>query len=127
MNALATTAAVLAALLALAHGVGGELTSVRALRRERTSEGDKLELRATWHLYTWQLSLSAAALLAMSAGLAPDRDVLRWLVVASFVGSGAVILVFAATRGVRTVVRYPQWVLLSAVGVLAWWATRPSR
>lgn len=112
-------AGVLAAVLAIAHGVGGELTNVRALLRDRTTDGDKLELRATWHLYTWQLALSAAALVAWWGGLADGGALLRWLLVGSFVGSAAVMFGFAVRGGLGVLVRHPQWLLLLAVGVLA--------
>lgn len=124
MSGLVWTAGGLAALLALAHGLGGELTSVRALARDRVQDGDRLELRAVWHLYTWQLALFAGVLLSVAGGV-PERELLRWLVAGSFLGGAVLIVVFAATRGLAGVLRHPQWVALALVGALAYRALAP--
>lgn len=123
MNRVLLGAGLLAGLLALAHGIGGEFTSLRAVAKDRPTDGDKLEIRATWHLYTWQLVLSAAVLVALCCRAVSEGVLLRWFLVASFVGSGVVILSFAARRGPRGPFRHAQWLPVVAVGALAYWAT----
>lgn len=122
MSRLHLGAAVLALLLTLAHGIGGHVMNLRPLADGSAGDGEKLELGAVWHLYTWQLALTTLLFLALLAGWVPASSALSGYVAATFLGGALVIVRYAAQRGLRGVVRHPQWVFLALLGALAWWA-----
>lgn len=109
-----------AALLVLAHGVGGERTNLRRLAGTTVPDGDKIELRIGWHLFTWHLLLAAVVLLSGRGHLITVSQFLA----ASFLGSGVLFFALAARSGLGALVRHPQWVALLLLGSLIAWGAR---
>ena len=120
MSGFLLAGALLALLLALAHGIGGHLTNLRRLWDGRAGEEEKLELGAVWHLYTWQLALTAALLAGQLSGRIPSSAGLSAYVAATFGGGALVIVAYAARRGAGALLRHPQWIFLGLLAVLAW-------
>jgi hypothetical protein len=107
-----TIAAILTIIVAIFHGAGGELTNLRHLREGVVPEGEKLELHATWHLYTLQLFLIGVALLVRT------ELALTVLAGVSLLGGGLLFLFFGLARGWRTALRHPQWAVLLLLAML---------
>ncbi|MBI4508005.1 MAG: hypothetical protein HY698_00115 [Deltaproteobacteria bacterium] len=114
-------AGILAALAAAGHGVGGELTNMRKVRFSGTiPDGERLEIRATWHLFTLHLVFSAVVLLGVGFRILPRQaHAIVPFLGAYFVACGAVFLLVLLARGPRWIIRHPQWVLLVTIGGLA--------
>jgi hypothetical protein len=121
MNRVLLAGAILAVLLTLAHAIGGHVTNLRRLAGGSLAEGEKLELHVVWHLYSWQLALSALALLAVLGGAVPVSRPLLVFIALTFGGGGVLFMVLTARRGVGELVRHPQWAFLTLLGALAWW------
>lgn len=126
MNPLFMLAAVVLAVVALAHSVLGEVLVFRSLRtqglvptagRPVLREPQVRILWGTWHLVT-VLGLALSALL-WRLGTTPwtDAALAAWVAdVAGVATLASGILVFCATRG-----RHPAWAPLLAVAALVWW------
>src|SRR5512138_1195562 len=115
MNGVLLAGAILGFLLTLAHGVGGHVTNLRKLHEGREGDGERLEIAATWHLYTWQLALTTLLLAAVLLGWVPSSPALRGYVAATYAGGAVVIALHAARRGAMALARHPQWAFLGAL------------
>jgi hypothetical protein len=120
MNIPFLLAGALSALAALAHAIGGEVTSVRGLRSSALAQPHRRELRVAWHFYSVHLVASAAFLFAMARGLVPDLAPF----LAVHFAACAVVFLACAARSPADLVRQPQWLLLFAIAALVFWGWR---
>ena len=114
MNIPFLMAGLLAAVAVLAHAVGGEVTSLRALRSSALAEPHRREMHAAWHFYSVHLAASAAFLIAMARGAAPALGPF----LAVHFAACAVVFLALAVRSPSGLVRQPQWLLLLVVAAL---------
>jgi hypothetical protein len=121
MNFVLLVGGILALVLTLAHGIGGEVTNLRSLTRGDPGTGERLELYVVWHLYTWQLALSAIALFAVLGKIVPASPLLHAFIALTFTGGAIVFFALVARHGIRALLEHPQWVFLAVLGALAWW------
>jgi hypothetical protein len=130
MNAPLIAAGSLAIIGAAVHGIGGELLVVRKLSRETLPSSPfggpgmtKAMIHATWHMTTVAFLTAGAGLLAGGSVLDGDAARAIGLVAAcAFTGYAAVALgLGAATQSLRSVLRHPGPVVLTATAALAWW------
>lgn len=114
-----------AALLSLAgaavHTFAGERTDIRHLMASPVPLNEKLELRAVWHAYGITMLAASVALVAIA--LRPDAAgaILARGIGALFVLHGIVTLATVLATDRRALLRVPQWLLMLAIGALAWW------
>ena len=127
MNGLLTSAAVLAAIGVVWHGVGGEIGIVRRLDPATLApsffgDGDitKRFLRACWHLLTVVFAATSLGLGWLAqAPAGPGTVAVTRLVAMEFLGFIVVYVAVAAARP-ALFVRAPQWAFFAAVAALAW-------
>jgi len=130
MNAEVATAATLAALATLAHGILGELWILKPLGPlHATPFGDgavtKGLVRGCWHFVTADFAVSAAFLVRLALSpLDERRRALLELLAVSWTAYLAiyVVMVFVVVRDPRLVLRVPQGFVFAAVAALAWHA-----
>jgi hypothetical protein len=131
VNAPLIAAGALAILGAAIHGVGGEVLVVRRLSPETLPSSSfggprttKSMIHAAWHLTT-------IAFLAVGSGLLLSGSVLDGgaargiaiLTAAAATGFAAVVVGLGAAeaRSLRSLLRHPGPILLTATAALAWW------
>lgn len=115
-------AGLLAATGTAVHTVLGERTNIRHVWASTLPHSEKLELRGVWHGFSVVLALTALALLAMAlTDVVEQPRTLAHVIAVVYTGIGLVWLAVAVQAGVRQAMRVPQWLLLLAIGVLAWW------
>ncbi len=111
-----TLAGLIAAFVAVAHSVLGEIVIFSRLRdggivparpAPPLSARNVAILWATWHI-TSVFGLGLAAILVLAGGAAMPLATIAWVVAATMIAGGALVLV--ATRG-----RHPGWAGLWAV------------
>ncbi len=131
VNAPLIVAGSLAVLGAALHGVGGELLVVRRLTpgslpssRFGGPRMTRTMIHVTWHITTVAFLTVACALLLSGAVL--DGDAAHGIaVLAAGASTGFAALALglgvAETRSLRSLVRHPGPVALTAIAVLAWW------
>lgn len=127
MNRLLLLAAVLAAVTTLVHIFAGGADVAAPLLASALHPEVKYTLYACWHLVSLTLGLSAGVLFwaAHRNQYQPWHKTIR-LVGSLWAGFGGVFLVIAlACPESGGLIKLPQWILLLAVGILAWWGSLP--
>lgn len=121
MNTWLLLAGIIAALTSLIHGIAGELTDIRNLRKSSVPLNEQAELRGVWHVTTALLAVSAVGLIVLALGGASEQGaVLAYGVAALYILSGVVVaLGVIVTRG-SSLKRVPGYVLLLVIGGLSW-------
>lgn len=114
MNGFYLAAAILAAVAALIHGIGGHYTNLTRLKTSTVPASEKLEIQASWHLVTVMLGAMAALLLAQ-ATTPMIPGVARGLLV--LFGLFGLVFFGYAVRA-RSLWRTPQWALLWGISLL---------
>ena len=110
-------AAILTVLAALAHTIGGEMTSIDALLNASLSATAQVELRAVWHLYSAVLIGCAWILLRGASNHAEHTDLIRVLAVL-FLSGGVIWVGVVLLMSTEYFVSTPQWALLLVIGAL---------
>ena len=121
MNVQLLISAVLILLGALIHTIGGEITDIRQLMASRMPTNLKIELRMSWYLAAIDMAVSGVYLLVIAltgdvngAELFVSFTALR----VTLYGVMAFLLLVITQRD--HLLKIPQWILLIAIGVLAW-------
>ena len=121
MNIPFLIAGSLTTLAALAHSIGGEMTTIRSLASAELKEVPKLELRAGWYMIAAHLFASAIMLFILAFNANGDIVMGRFLAI-QFFGYGLAFLGLAIVRPVG-LLQAPQWVLFFLMAGLTYWGT----
>lgn len=121
MNIPFLIAGILTAITALAHCIGGEITTIRSLYNTEINKVPRLELRAVWHMFSVQLFASAIMLFFFAFSVIGDVVIGRILALL-FLSYGLTILITAFLMQVR-LFQVPQWVVLFLIAGLTYWGT----
>jgi hypothetical protein len=131
MNVPLIVAGSIAVLGAAVHGIGGEVLVVRKLSPAMLASSafggprmTKAMIHVTWHLTTYAFLAVGIALLL--AGSALDDDAARAIGVlgaAAFTGFAAVAMALGAADAgsLRSLLRHPGPIGMTATAALAWW------
>ncbi len=113
MNIWFLLAAALALFTALLHAIGGEREIMRPLRRDADPQQFAV-IDVVWHMITWHLTLTAAALVVMAfrpIDLLADLLIMQWM--------GYVVAFLALSVGrFKRLLALPQWTLFLALSVI---------
>ena len=121
MNTLFLIAGILAAIAALVHSIGGEITTIRPLNNAEIQPVPKLELRAAFYIVAIHLFASAIMLFNL-AFATPGEVVMGRFLAIQFFGYGAAFLGLAVVKRVG-LLKAPQWVMFFLLAGLTYWGT----
>jgi hypothetical protein len=122
MNWQLLIAGILALIATAGHAIGGEMTNIRPLMKTDLPQNLKVGFRNVWHMVS--IAALASALMLLFMGIAaPNFNVMviaRGIAVA-FALWGAIWLVLTAITNAQLLIKLPQWILMFAVAIFAWW------
>lgn len=122
MNWLFLIAGIVAAIGALIHAFLGERTDIKSLLASSVPPNEKVELRGLWHGFSAILTLTAVALFLLSlTDLIENPRTVAHLIAVTYAAVSLAFLAVVLRAGTSMLARVPQWVLLLAIAVLAWW------
>lgn len=117
MNGWFLAAGVYLILVGIAHALGGELVNFKNLNSDNIPEGQRAEFRASWHLFTVDLLLSGAILLALAipdvmTSLDSAAEAISAIIALRYALHGLMWLVNALRVNRTMLWRAPQWTLM---------------
>ena len=124
MNVQLLIAAILVLVGAAIHTFAGEKTDIKHLKRSQIPTGLKLEIRMSWYMAAIDMAVSGIYMLFLAfndslkgASLLVNFTALRFILY----GIMAFLMLLITQRDYLS--KVPQWILLIAIGLLAWWGT----
>lgn len=121
MNIQLLIAAILTLIGAIVHTVGGEKINIKDLLQTGIPTNIKAELRMSWYLIAIDMAVSGIYLLLMVIGTLAEHELLLGFIALRFVLYGIAALVQLLITQPDYLFKVPQWVLLTAIGLLVWW------
>ena len=122
LNVPLLVAGLIAGFAAFVHAIAGEYTDMRHMRSSDMPLNEQIEVRATWHIASITLGLSAILLLVMSFGSLPDqRQTIAQLIAIFYLIGGMVWVGVTLLMRRGMLFKVPQWILLLAIAGLTWW------
>jgi hypothetical protein len=122
MNVQLLIAAILVLVGAAIHTIGGEMTDIKHLKRSKIPTGLKIEMRMSWYMAAIDMAVSGIYMLFLAfndsvegASLLIGFAALRF----TLYGVMAFLLLLISQRD--RLFKIPQWILLTVIGLLAWW------
>jgi hypothetical protein len=120
INGYFIVAGILAAVSTGVHVMAGGKEIIRPLFASSLERSVILVSYACWHIVTAVLALSAMGLLAYGMGWVGDRGLVGF-VSTMWVAFGVIFIVVSGMdRRPGALLRYPQWMLLTPVGLTGW-------
>jgi hypothetical protein len=122
MNVQLLIAAILVLVGAAIHTFAGEKTDIKHLKRSQIPAGLKLEIRMSWYMAAIDMAVSGIYMLflAFNDSLEGARLLVSFTALRiTLYGVVAFLLLLITQRDY--LFRVPQWVLLIAIGLMAWW------
>ena len=117
-------AGILSGLAFVLHGVWAEYAQLKRLRETDLPASEKLAIRGAWHIVSLTFLWSSITLfvLAFSNFIEQPNTVGRFISLL-FIGYALFWALAVAIDRPVYLIKLPLWVLMLAVGALAWWGT----
>ena len=110
----------LAGFASLGHATAGEKEVIYDVQNSKLSDDQKLGIRVSWHMVTIDFIISTIVLMyGALTDLNESTELLIFIIGLHFLLYSIFFFLLYLTKGAKSIVRNPQWVLLLSISILS--------